>query len=363
MQSRERVITTLFHEEPDMVPFFDFLYNQISIRKLLGKGEKDVLTPKDFMKAQQALSFDLVAVGFNAPKGYRPKKVSSEMFIDEWGIKYKATAGCREQLTEGTSWYVDGTIKTPEDLEKFQQPDPKAQGRTRNIVKILKKYGEKFAVAPTVSGPFNMAWLMTGFNVFIKALYTNQPFVRKLLTLINKYNVELGKIAIDLGAEFLWIADDLGDKNGPMITPKQFRYFVLPLFKDLVQTFKKKGTWVLFHCDGNVMLLMDDIVDAGIDAFHPTERKSFGPNGLKKMKEKYGDEITLFGNVEASALLPYGRYEEIDKQIRECFETAAPGGGYIFGSDHSIHPGIPAKRARFLFGQASRYRHYPVRMR
>jgi len=108
------------------------------------------------------------------------------------------------------------------------------------------------------------------------------------------------------------------------------------------------------------MLLMDDIVDAGIDAFHPTERKAFGPNGLEEMKRRYGDRITLFGNVEASTLLPYGTYEQIDKQIRKCFETAAPGGGYIFGSDHSIHPCIPAERARFLFRQAAKYRSYPT---
>jgi len=76
------------------------------------------------------------------------------------------------------------------------------------------------------------------------------------------------------------------------------------------------------------------------------------------MKEKYGDRITLIGNVEASSLIPYGSYEEIDKQIKECFETAAPGGGYIFASDHSIHPGIPPERAKFLFDQAKKYRKY-----
>ncbi len=361
MHSKERVITTLYHEEPDSVPFFDFLYEAISIRRILGKEGNSFISLEDFMSAQRALEFDLVSATFNEPKGYKLRKVSPDMHIDEWGIKFKATAGYKGQATESMAWYVDGTIKTPEDLENLQIPDPYAEGRTRDMLKILKKYGEEMAIAPTVAGPFNMAWLVTGFEVFVKALYTNQPFACKLLTLINKFNIELGKIAIDLGAEFLWISDDLGDKNGPTVAPKQFRMFVKPLLKEMVGTFKKRGAWVLLHCDGNVMSIMDDIIDTGIDAFHPTERKAFGPEGLRKMKEMYGDKITLFGNVDASHLLPYGSLEEINDQIRECFETAAPGGGYIFGSDHSIHPGIPAERARFLFNRASKYRRYPTR--
>jgi len=268
MHSKERVMTTLYHEEPDMVPLFDFLYNEISIRKILGKSEKSKVTLEDYMKAQRTLSFDLVAAYFSEPRDYRPKIISPDLFIDEWGIKWKSVAG------DNVPFYVDGTIKSMEDLQHLQPPNPYAEGRTESILEFLRRYGDEVAVAPVVAGPFNMAWLITGFEVFVRALYTNQSFIRKLLTMINEYYRELGKIAIDLGAELLWISDDLGDKNGPILTPRQFRTFVKPLLKNMVETFKKRGVWVLLHCDGNVMPLMDDLVEVGIDAFHPCERKA-----------------------------------------------------------------------------------------
>jgi len=350
MQPKERVIASLCHEEPDKVPLFDFLYNEISLRKILCEKSKDT-NSEMYMKAQLSLDFDLVCLFFDKAEGYRPNWLSKDTFIDEWGIKNK--------MIDGMAWYIDGTIKTKQDLEDFHFPDPYAEGRLRSIRSILKKYGERIACAPAISGPFTHGWSMTGFDVFVKAMYVNPSFIHHLLRLVNQYFIELGKIAIDEGAEFLWIADDFGDDHGPMVTPKHFREFILPYFKEQVQAFKKKGAWVLLHCDGNVMPIMEEIVGAGIDAFHPIERKA--NMSLSEMKRRYGDQITLIGNVEASHLVPYGAYEEIDKQIRECFEIAAPGGGYIFATDHSIHPGISAERARFVFKCAKKYQSYPRR--
>jgi len=73
-------------------------------------------------------------------------------------------------------------------------------------------------------------------------------------------------------------------------------------------------------------------------------------------KQNYGDKICLIGNVEESSLLPFGFNEQVAKQIRECTDVAAPGGGYIFASDHGIHLGIPRDRARFLFETEEEHR-------
>ncbi|MCW4020852.1 MAG: uroporphyrinogen decarboxylase family protein, partial [Candidatus Bathyarchaeota archaeon] len=103
--------------------------------------------------------------------------------------------------------------------------------------------------------------------------------------------------------------------------------------------------------------IMDDLIELGIDGLHPLERKA--KMDIGEVKSLYGDKICLIGNVDASVILPLGSHEEITSQIKECIETAAPGGGYIFASDHSIHPGIPENRAKFLFETAEKYRKYP----
>jgi len=197
---------------------------------------------------------------------------------------------------------------------------------------------------------------MTGFATFAKALHTDPSFAHRLLRLVNEYFIEMGRISIDLGARFIWIADDYGGSSGPMIPPAHFRAFILPLLETMVRDFKRRGAWVLLHCDGNVASIMQDIVGAGVDAFHPMERKA--GMDLRTMKTRFGDRVTLIGNLEASHLIPWGSPDQIDEQIRECFLIGGPGSGYIFASDHSIHPAISAERASFVFSRAGRYRKY-----
>jgi uroporphyrinogen decarboxylase len=296
------------------------------------------------------LGFDLVAVGFNAPKGYRSKKVSEGVYQNEWGVLSRSG--------EGMSWYLDGTIKSREALEEFTPPDPHAEGRTRNLEWTFRRYGERVVVAPPVSGPFTHSWGMMGFSSFVKALYSDPGMVRALLKIVTDHNITMGNMAIDLGAEYLWISDDFGGTKGPMISPRHFHDFILPCLRRMVRSFKGRGAGVLLHCDGNVMPIMDDIVSTGINAFHPMERKS--NMDIAVMKREYGDKLTLIGNLEASHLITMGSYEQIDKQMRECFQIGAPGGGYIFASDHSIHPAITAEKARFVYRRASKYRSYPA---
>lgn len=345
MKSVERVVTTLEHEEPDKVPMFDFLYNRISLRKFAGDSK---LTPSRIMKVWRSLGFDLVCLGFDSPKGYRPRWLCKDIFVDEWGVKNKYGGDM--------SWYLDGMVKTQPDLDDLTIPDPHADGRSRTLEWALRSHGDRVACAVAIPGVFTQAWAMTGFPAFITALYRERRFARNLLSVVNDYFIEMGKIAIDLGAEFLWVADDFGGSKGPMISPPYFQTFILPHLRRMVRSFKRQGVWVFLHCDGNVMPLMEDIAETGIDAFHPTERKT--GMDLRVMKESHGERITLIGNVEASHLITQGSFQDIDVQIRECFQTGAPGGGYVFASDHSIHPAISAERARFVYQRAERYRKY-----
>ena len=59
------------------------------------------------------------------------------------------------------------------------------------------------------------------------------------------------------------------------------------------------------------------------------------------MKEKYGKRWCFIGNIDSSRTLPYGTPADVAAEVQEAIDAAAPGGGYILASDHSLHDGIP----------------------
>ena len=116
---------------------------------------------------------------------------------------------------------------------------------------------------------------------------------------------------------------------------------------------------MFLHCCGRVDDYLDDLVEIGIEAYHPVQRTA--GMDLATVKAKYGDRICLVENIDSSRTSPIGTLEEIEAETREALRIGAPGYGYILASDHSLHDGIPVKNTRLMFDVARKHGLYPNR--
>ena len=349
------------HEEPDLVPLTDHIYMQRSLEGILGEKGVRTNTPEKYVNVHRVLGLDLICAfpGRLAESSEhclgtsQVKKFKDAVTVDEWGIK--------QRPIEGMDWYVEGPIKTVEDAEEYEVPDPFPSWRVETVEAIVNLVKDDLAIAAIIGGPFTQGLLLFGFTNFMRTLHVAPSSVRRITEKVEGFQTELGKIAIDMGVDIVWIPDDLGMTDGPFLSPQAFRKYIFPSMKREVEAFKKRGVKVLLHSDGQIMALMDDIVEMGFDGIHPIERKA--GMSLELMKAKYGDRLTLIGNVDATDLLPHGTAQQIRRQVLECLQAGAPGGGYILASDHSIHEGVKSANTKIMFEMARKYRKYPVRNR
>jgi uroporphyrinogen decarboxylase len=95
---------------------------------------------------------------------------------------------------------------------------------------------------------------------------------------------------------------------------------------------------VVKHTDGNIMPVIDMIVETGPDALNPLEPQAGMDIG--RIKNEYGDRIALIGNIDCGYLLSEAPVEEVRRVTRETINIAAPGGGYCLSSSNSIHSSV-----------------------
>jgi len=123
-----------------------------------------------------------------------------------------------------------------------------------------------------------------------------------------------------------------------MMSPDHFREYIFPNLKRCVDAAHEAGAYVVKHTDGNIMSVIDMIVEAGIDALNPLEPQAGMDIGL--IKDQYGDRIAIVGNIDCGYLLSEAPVEEVRQVTRETIEIAAPGGGYCLSSSNSIHSSV-----------------------
>lgn len=124
-----------------------------------------------------------------------------------------------------------------------------------------------------------------------------------------------------------------------------FRKVVAPYLKQLVAGQREMGFYVIKHTDGNIMPILDDLVDAGPHALHSVDPQA-GVD-LGEVKRRVGDRVALIGNVNCG-LLTSGTDQEVVADVRRSLAQGMPGGGYIFSTSNCIYTGMPLERYHLM---------------
>ena len=133
--------------------------------------------------------------------------------------------------------------------------------------------------------------------------------------------------------------------SGPFFSPTQFAEFVAPYLRDLVAGYREMGFYTIKHTDGNIMPILDQLVDAGPHALH-----SLDPQGgvdIAEVKRLHGERVCLIGNVSCAAL-DTGTDEEVIESTRYALRHGMPGGGYIFSTSNCIYTGMRLARYELM---------------
>lgn len=134
--------------------------------------------------------------------------------------------------------------------------------------------------------------------------------------------------------------------TGPFLGPDMFGELVTPFLAETIQAYRDLGLYSIKHSDGNIMPIIDQLVEAKPHALH-----SLDPQGgvdIAEVKQRYGDQVALCGNVNCG-LIQTGTEEEVVASARYAIENGMPGGGYIFCTSNCVYTGMPLERYHLIW--------------
>ena len=244
-------------------------------------------------------------------------------------------------------------MKTRSELKGYQPPDPSLPGRTKEILAAREVQNDGIALLGGVAGPLTTLWLLMGYEAICYALYEDPSLIGELCRISNEFFKEAARLSVQAGCVGIWVSEDLGDSTRGFFRLEHYRKYLLPPFAELVEYVAGLGVPVLLHSCGHIKAYLDDLAQTKISAVHPLQRTA--GMDLGEVKERYGGRLCIIGNIDSSRTLPYGTPEEVAAEVRQAIEIAAPGGGYIMASDHSLHDGIPLENIVTMFRVGAEY--------
>ncbi len=252
-----------------------------------------------------------------------------------------------------------GFMNSPYDWDRYMEFDPDHLGNYVLVESSLKTC-RKLDIVPlyAILGGTGFEELcgMFGFETFFKLLYTDRNFVRCAVKEFNDYAIAVAEKALQRGAKYLYITSDLGYIGRSLISPLMFRDFFKPGMKKFCRRVHQLGGKVMFHSCGNIVKLMPDLVETGIDALHPIEKTA--GNDIVEFKKLYKDLI-LVGNVPIP-LLTHGTRKETTEYVKYLFKNISKDGGHIISSDHSVTQWCKLENFHAYYRAVEDYGKYPI---
>ncbi len=355
MKMKERFLRSMGHEETDRVATHDNISSSSILRHYGGD-----LYERDLMLAGRAACIKL---GIDALRFVMP----TEGISDE-GEVIESDRGRVHKRFYYTTWVVKREIETIEDF--YERPVEKVDEdeiarRAESAVRHYRETQEKidpvyylYHNGNWVPGLGEYAQSRLGLMLFSKVLYSEKRRVERDMRNIGEAHVRFAKICAENEiAPVIFGGEDVCTDHGTFARPKVLHRFFFPYLRRIIKAFRKKDIKYVFHSDGDLWPILDDLLDCGIAGVHPLE--PFCGMDMLKVKEKIGDDVVLFGNIDCSATLPLGTVSDVTREVMDRIADAGPGGGYVLGSSSEIEEIVPLDNVEAMFRTVRRYGKFP----
>lgn len=341
MHSRERLTCVLQHGIPDRVPIVE--------TDIATSVYKALMPEADDQNAFMSKYLDMVV----ARAAYDETPIDALHFRNEYGIVYKRLDD-PDMVHHSVAPALD--IMDGDAYLTHPLPDPDAPIRFQWLDSVVAKYKSAKMVAYDLRCCLLWATEMLGFETFMINFMEEPERVGALLNRIADVNIALARNAVWHGADIIFETDDYAYNSGPFFSPALFRRYIFPNLKRLVDAVHAEGGYVIKHTDGNIMSLLPDMMETGIDGIQSLD--PLAGMDIAETKRLCGNRLTLWGNVDCGNLMSNGTTQQVREAVIDCMRKGKPGGGYCLCSSNSILSTTRPENYRTMLETAYAYADY-----
>jgi len=388
MSSRERVLTSINCREPDHIPlwnrggipyrYFDKLNRDIPwpnqfecIKQSLKLGVDDVVSINPSTSLQQDVKirlrkehptterYPLLIKEYETPKGILNKAVRQTPdwpygddipFLDDYGVSSARS--------------VKDWIENSKDLEAlsylFRDPTDREIETFKKQSERAKQFANKYEVpivAHEVTHLGSAVMWLCGFVNGVLATIRKPEFLNQLLDIIHEWNMRTIRLITEIGDVDVIVHYGWYDSTD-FWSPKAYETFLLPRMQKEIDLIHKHKVKFGYTIASGAMPLLGMFKEVGIDLLYGIDPVQGGFD-MMHVKREIGDEICLWGGVNAHVTLELGTPDDIRKAVKDATSILSPRGGFILSSVGAIYPEVPAENTKVMIRAWQEMADYP----
>lgn len=288
---------------------------------------------------------------FRSPKGWNYDLVWNILIHSRHLGDFRTDMGHAEYDDGGSDFRVnrESWCKNPEDVLAF---NPEESLPSYGHSELIRMFEEDYrrSVSENPDG-VNMTGIyitlisglleMFGWDNLLMACGLDAPRFGEITDSYARWCQKFFDAMADSDVPVLMIHDDIVWTSGPFISPEWYRQHVFPNYRNYLRPLLDSGKKVLYTCDGDYSVFIDDVADSGFHGFVMEPDTDMAYIG-----EKYGKTHVFIGNADTRILLS-GTREDIRKEVERCMNIGRQCPGYFMAVGNHIPANTPVENAMY----------------
>lgn len=321
--NKQRIFDAIGHIESNEIPFLEIDPDMSLVNQVLGKNipmhlHSFEMEAVDNVELNTRIGNDLTFFG-------HVWRVGRKEFSDD----------------DGRIHYIDGNIKTKEQLTDVWFPSlDKLEKRLEDHCKKVDGTGMGI-MAKAQTAAFTTMCAM-GYTDFLMNTIMDPDFVMDFIKRIHDYCMKELEVFLKYPIDAIQLSSGLVTNTAPMVSYEDLENLEFKFIEEEMQLAKSKEKKVFFHIDGKIDEMIPRFLEMGVDVLNPIDLCA-GNQDIFQIKEKYGKQITISGNIDIEGVLKSGSAKEVYENVQMHIDKMKCGGGYIVSSSHNLHEFVPVE--------------------
>jgi uroporphyrinogen decarboxylase len=246
-----------------------------------------------------------------------------------------------------------GAAETVQEIERYPWPDVTRDYRHRHLeqqVSVLHDQG--YFVDGFAGHLFETSWQLIGFEHIFTAMVENPALVEAVLDRITEDACFRARRFAEAGVDMLRTGDDVAMEHRMMIHPRVWRRYLKPRLARVIAAAREVQPEipVWYHSDGNVLPILDELIEIGVTVLNPVQPESID---LGELRRRYGGRIAFWGTIGTQSVMPFGTPAEVKREVKRMIDLFAPG--LVLAPTHVLEPDVPWENVLAFFDAVEEY--------
>lgn len=349
MKHRERIIAALNHQEPDRCPMQISFTPEFAerLRADMAMNDKALNLSRsghnphgggNTYELERALGEDMLQTSVGWANSYYQ---GDEPYTDEWGVTWRSMPYETDFGAGRYTEMVGHPLADDGAISQYHAPDPDRPELYHDAQWTLDQFKDEYwIVGVTVTTIWETAWALRGYAQMLTDLWDDPELAESILEIPYQYHLSAAKRLVEMGVDMIWIGDDVGTQRAMLMSPAHWRQYLKPRMANFISSLKaiNPGVKVAYHSDGNILPIIPELVDMGLDILNPVQPLCMDPSALKR---DFGDRLCFWGTIDEQQTLPYGTPQDVRDEVLTRLRTIGRGGGLIMGPTHHVQLDTP----------------------